>query len=140
MLAIRPMARPDVPAVASLLTDYMRETFARPWSGSSEALLRDGLGAEMHVLLAVRDAPVGFAAFTRAYDLHHCLPGGVILDLYVAPAHRGLGVALALIAAVARRVRGAGGAFVTGQAVEHPGLREAYERLAMTFPGANCIV
>jgi GNAT superfamily N-acetyltransferase len=139
-LRVRPMERADLLATASLLTDYMHETFGRPWSGSTDALLRDGFGAEMEVLLAVRHGPVGFAAFSRAYDLHHCLAGGVILDLFVGASHRGLGVALALIVAVASHVRARGGAFVKGQTVEHPGLRETYERLAVSFPGADCIV
>jgi GNAT superfamily N-acetyltransferase len=94
----------------------------------------------MDVIVALRGVPVGFAAFSRAYDLHHCVAGGVVLDLYVAPSHRGFGVALALVAAVANRVRDRGGVFVKGQAVEHPGLRETYERIAMSFPGADCIV
>lgn len=44
------------------------------------------------------------------------------------------------LAAVANRVRERGGTFVKGQAVEHAGLRETYERVAMAFPGADCIV
>src|SRR5579863_4448440 len=88
-LEVRLMRREEVPAAVGLLADYMQETFGRPWGGSAEALARDGLGAETELVLALRETPIGFAAFSRCYDLHHCAPGSVILDLYVAPSHRG---------------------------------------------------
>ena len=39
-LELRLMAPEDVPAVVTMLTSYMQETFGRPYGGSAEALLR----------------------------------------------------------------------------------------------------
>ena len=52
-------------------------------AGSAEALHRDGFGREFETYVAVMGdgQVIGFAAWTKSYDLHHCLTGGNILDL-----------------------------------------------------------
>ncbi len=129
----------ELPGIALLIEAYMRETFGVGWSGSVDALRRDGRGSHFEVVAARhRGEPIGFAMLEPTYDVHHCLPGGCIADLYVKPGHRGRGVALRLIAAAATLVRERGGSFIKGQAT--PEARPFYERVAMAFEGADCIV
>ena len=139
---VRAAERGDAPALAALLDAYMQETFRTVWHGSAEALARDGFGREFETLLAVATGgqPIGFAAWAASYDLHHCVRGGDVLDLYVVPPARARGVAAALVCAVARSIREAGGAYVKGHAVEVPAVERLYMRAAMRFPGADVIV
>jgi GNAT superfamily N-acetyltransferase len=125
-----------------LLEVYMRETFKAPWHGSAEALRRDGFGREFetHVAVTGDGCVMGFVAWTKSYDLHHCLTGGYILDLYVAPGSRGRGVAPAFVCTVAAEILRRGGTYVKGQAVDNRAVQRLYARFAMCFPGADCIV
>jgi GNAT superfamily N-acetyltransferase len=138
----RPAALRDVPVLVQLLEAYMRETFKAPWHGSAEALRRDGFGREfeIHVAMTGGEHVMGFLAWRKSYDLHHCLTGGEILDLYVSPDYRGRGVAPALVCAVAAEILRRGGTYVKGQAVEHRVVQRLYARFAMCFPGTDCIV
>ena len=138
----RPAEPRDVPALVALLEAYMRETFKVPWRGSAEALRRDGFGRECEIQVAMTGGGqvMGFMAWRKPYDLHHCLTGGEILDLYVSPECRGRGVAPALVCAVAAEILRRGGTYVQGQAVEHRTAQRLYARLAMCFPGADCAV
>jgi len=139
---VRPAREADVPALVELFHAYMRETFKAPWRGSAEALRRDGLGREFstHVAVGADGGIVGLVAWTRSYDVHHCVAGGYLLDLYVVPEARGRGVAAALACSAAAGIRRAGGAFVKGQAVEERSAQRLYSRIAMRFDGADCIV
>ena len=139
---VRAAKQSDVPALARLLEAYMQETFKVSWRGSAEALRRDGFGREFETHVAVTgDARViGFAAWTKSYDLHHCLTGGYILDLYVAPASRGRGVAPALVCMVAAEILQRGGTYVKGQAVDNRAVQRLYARFAMCFPGADYVI
>jgi GNAT superfamily N-acetyltransferase len=83
---------------------------------------------------------VGFAAWEPSYDVHHCVWGGHVIDMYVRPPVRGRGVAVALLATVAAHVRERGGSYVRGQSVPDPRVQRLYERLAVSFPGASCYV
>ena len=82
----------------------------------------------------------GFVAWMKSYDLHHCMTGGFILDLYVLPESRGWGVAPALVCTVAAEILRRGGTYVQGQAVNNRAVRRLYDRCAMGFPGADYIV
>jgi ribosomal protein S18 acetylase RimI-like enzyme len=132
----------DVPALVQLLEAYMRETFKVPCRGSAEALRRDGFGREFEIQVGMTasERVIGFMAWRKSYDLHHCLTGGDILDLYVSPEYRGRGVAPALICAVAAEILRRGGTYVKGQAVENRAVQRLYARFAMCFPGADCAV
>ena len=110
-------------------------------AGSAEALHRDGFGQEFECQVAVTSdgRVIGFVAWTKSYDLHHCMTGGSILDLYVLPVPRpGRGARLGV------RSRGrdstAGGTYVKGQAVNNRAVQRWYDRFAMGFPGADYIV
>ncbi len=142
VLTIRPALPTDAPDLATLLHAFMQDAFQRPWHGTVDALQRDGCGArfETSVAVASNGAMVGFVAWEGSYDLHHCVSGGHLIDMYVRPSHRGRGVALALVADVADRVRQRGGHYVRGQAVQTPSVQRMDDRIALLFPGAECNV
>ena len=142
MLTVRSALPRDVPDVARLVERFMHDAFSRAWGGSAEALARDGFGAHFDMSVAAKTGAglVGFAAWEGIYDLHHCVPGAHIIDLYVDPSHRGVGVALELLADVAARVRDRGGRFLRGQALPARGLEHLYGRVAVLFPGDECNV
>jgi len=111
----------------------MLETYQEAWSASAR-LLQDGLGSRFRALIAtVAGQAAGFVAWEPAYDLHHCLTGGHVLDLYVDRRHRGRGVAVRLIASTAALVQRAGGAFIKGGAVDAGTGARLYARFAPAF-------
>ncbi len=120
----------------------MGETYDAPWRGSAEALERDALGQRCTLYVAVnRDARVcGFLGWTPSYDLHHCLPGAEVADLYVGPEARGGGLALALSCHVAEAVARSGGRYLKGGAVERGTGRRLYRKLAVCWPDGDCYV
>lgn len=131
MYVIREASPADVHAVAALLREYMRETYDDDWQGSVNGLLQDGFGARFRALIAVlADEALGLLAWEKSYDLHHCLSGGHILDLYVARRHRARGIAVQLIATAAGVVHSEGGAFIKGGAVDSGTGARLYGRFA----------
>jgi GNAT superfamily N-acetyltransferase len=140
MSLVRDAAVEDLTQLAGLLDEYMEETFQRRWAGRREDLGRDVLGKECHTLVAVDDLElVGFAIWQRAYDVHHCLPGGELLDLYVQKAARGSSFAPELLLATIAAVSKTGGKFLRGNGVSAQG-DSLYERFAVTFPGTEFIL
>ncbi|HEX7240820.1 MAG TPA: GNAT family N-acetyltransferase [Longimicrobiaceae bacterium] len=139
---IRPAEASDAPALARLMEAYMRETYRDSWHGSAEALLRDGFGREfeVHVARTREGRVVGLVAWRRAYDLHHCVAGAEIFDMYVVPEFRTRSLGPALVCAVAAEVRRRGGAFIRGQAVDDPAVRRLYGRVAVCSPGVECTI
>jgi GNAT superfamily N-acetyltransferase len=134
MYLIREVGPDDVHILAALLRAYMLETYHDEWRGSVNGLLQDGFGARFRALIAtLADQAVGFAAWERSYDLHHCLGGGHILDLYVAHRHRARGIAVQLIARAAGVIHSEGGAFIKGGAVEGGTGSRLYGRFAPAF-------
>jgi GNAT superfamily N-acetyltransferase len=134
MYLIREVSPDDVQILAALLRAYMLETYHDEWRGNVNGLLQDGFGARFRALIAtLADQAVGFAAWERSYDLHHCLSGGHILDLYVAHRHRARGIAVQLIARAAGVIHSEGGAFIKGGAVEGGTGSRLYGRFAPAF-------
>jgi len=134
MYLIREAGPDDVHILAALLRAYMLETYHDGWRGSVNGLLQDGFGARFRALIATRaDQAVGFVAWERSYDLHHCLTGGHILDLYVAHRHRARGAAVQLIARAAGAIHHEGGAFIKGGAVDSGTGSRLYGRFAPAF-------
>ena len=134
MYLIREASPDDVHILAALLEAYMLETYHDGWRGSVNGLLQDGFGARFRALIAARaDQAVGFVAWERSYDLHHCLTGGHILDLYVAHRHRARGAAVQLIARAAGAIHHEGGAFIKGGAVDSGTGSRLYGRFAPAF-------
>lgn len=109
-LVVRSATAEDLEQVAALLREYMLETYSLEWSGSENALERDVLGSHCNLELAVNGEKevIGVAAWKESYDLHHCVSGGVVLDLYVRPVWRGRAVAVLLVCAVAAAVKDRG--------------------------------
>lgn len=124
----------DVQEMAALMRAYMLETYRETWRGGVAGLLEDGFGMRFRTLLALLEArPVGMLAWEESYDLHHCLTGGHILDLYVVPAHRSRAVAVRLLLAASRIVHAGGGAFIKGGAVDTGTGTRLYGRFAPAF-------
>jgi GNAT superfamily N-acetyltransferase len=134
MYIIREASPEDVQAVAALLRAYMLETYHEEWRGSVTGLLQDGFGARFRTIIATRaNQAVGFLAWEKSYDLHHCLGGGHVLDLYVAQRHRARGIAVQLIARAAEVIHSEGGAFIKGGAVDSGTGSRLYGRFAPAF-------
>ena len=140
MSLVRDAAQEDLPQLAGLLDEYMEETFQRRWAGRREDLGRDALGKECHTLVAVDDLElVGFAIWRMTYDVHHCLRGGELLDLYVQKGARGSAFAPQLLLATISAVSKHGGVFLRGKGVSNQG-DALYDRFAVTFPGTEFIL
>jgi GNAT superfamily N-acetyltransferase len=114
----------------------MQETYHGPWHGTQLGLADDGFGARFDLTVAVgEDALIGFAAWRTTYDLHHCLPGIEVIDMYVRPPQRGRGVAACLLARVAAQATQLGATFMTGGGVETGSARRLYARATMAAGG-----
>jgi len=137
----RAAAPEDSAHPVGLLRANMEETFSVLWRGSERALCEDGFGTYFHVTLATcRTDLIGFEAWRISYDLHNCVNGGEVMDMFVLPRYRGRGVAIVLLASFAREVARDGGKYVKGRSVERPSVRRMYRRFARCFPGADCVV
>ena len=109
---VRPFEPQDAASVSALFGAYMQELFGAQNVMTPERLTA-GCGRHFELMVAAEGAqPVGFAAWREAYDLHHAISGGEVVDFFVAASLRGRGVAVQLVAAVARAVRSRGGAFL----------------------------
>ena len=138
---IRSVSQDDLQALPAILRAYMRETYDAVWHGSAEALARDVAAGRCGILVAEAEGEVvGVVAWTRSYDLHHCVAGGEVIDLYVVPAQRGRGIAPALLCAAAEAVRADGGSYIKGAAVPTGAGGRLYGRVAVCHPEAACIV
>ncbi len=127
--AIRRVILDDLATVIEMLHAYMIEVFAKPWSGTRIQLIADLTAQRLQLAIAEREGvPIGFIAWTTAYDLHHCVHGGELNDLYVVPTARGRGVAPALIAFACQALASEGGVFIKGTAV--PTAVKTYARVA----------
>lgn len=132
----------DIPNLEKLLTAFMQETFQSPWGGTPQKLAHDGFGTEFQMVVAEVENHqlIAFGAWKPSYDLHHCIKGGEVIDLYVDPAYRGWGVAIKLMMAIATQIQQQGGVYIRGQAVENPAVQRLYQRCAHCFPTVECYV
>lgn len=144
---IRSATLDDSATLAVIITAFMQETFQRPWGGTPQKLAQDGLGTALQIVVAeivVAETDnrqlIAFAAWQPSYDLHHCIKGGEVMDMFVEPTHRGRGVAMQLIVAIALQIQQQGGVFIRGQAVENPAVQRLYQRCAHCFPASECYV
>jgi GNAT superfamily N-acetyltransferase len=139
---IRKATRNDIQCLEKLLNIYMQESFQRAWGGTAQRLEQHGFGHEVEMIVAEASEQevVAFAAWVSSYDLHHCMKGGEVIDLYVCPSHRGHGVAMLLIARIAMAIQEHGGTYIKGQALDNPAAQRLYQRCARRFPGTECYV
>src|SRR5215472_1046170 len=109
---VRPFEPDDAAQVSSLFAAYMAEALGGQ-SVMTPARLIEGCGRRFELTVAAADGRiVGFAAWRETYDLHHAVGGGEIADAFVAPSHRGRGVAVQLVAGVAAAIKAREGAFL----------------------------
>jgi len=127
----------ELAPVARLLDDYVRQHLnMAAWPGSLDTFKRDyASGCFNMIVLYRQETIVGFAAWTRSYDLHHCVHGALLLDMYIAPAYRCQGLGAALICAIAAEITRLGWTYMRGQALSGPAAR-LYGRVGIRF-GAN---
>ena len=139
---IRSAGPGDGGMLASLLGAYMSEQFPGHAGSSAAALERDVLSGDsgLRVLVVgVSGQPAGFISWHRVYDMHWAKRGAQVADLYVVPRHRGLGLALALVAAVCATSRRDGGTYLQGGAFDRASpTGRFYERIAVAFDSAEC--
>jgi GNAT superfamily N-acetyltransferase len=139
---IRTAGPGDGEILASLLHAYLTEQFPGHTGATASDLERDVLGGAsgLRVLLVhVHGRAVGFVAWHRVYDMHWAKGGAQVADLYVAPPHRGLGVALALVAAVCAAAGEEGATYLQGGAFDRASpVGRFYERIAVAFDSAEC--
>ncbi len=111
----------------------MQEGYQDSWHGSAEALRRDALGQQstVHLATAADGQLLGFLAWTASYDLHHCVSGAEVMDLYVIPQWRGQGVALILGCAAAAEILRSGGRYMKGTVVEKGSAGQLYRRFGV---------
>ncbi|HTX48790.1 MAG TPA: GNAT family N-acetyltransferase [Caulobacteraceae bacterium] len=109
---IRPFQAHDASFVSALFAAYMAELFGAANAMTAERLVA-GCGRHFELMVAEDGATlVGFAAWREIYDLHNDVLGGEIADFFVAPSHRGRGVAVQLVAGVAGEIKRRGGVFL----------------------------
>jgi GNAT superfamily N-acetyltransferase len=139
---IRKAVQKDVSQLGKLLDAYVRETYQGAWGGNVGLLERHLIENAVEMLLAETPGreTVAFIAWTYAYDLHWCMKGGLIVDLYVCPAHRGRGAAVLLAVCLAEEIQKRGGTFLHGGAVENAVVHRLYNRVAMVQPNGECYV
>lgn len=139
---IRPAIPSDAQTLHALLSDYLAEQFPGHTGTSVAQLERDVLSgvSGLHVLLAeLHGESIGFIGWHRVYDMHWGKSGAQVADLYVVPARRGLGVALALVAAVCAAAHAEGAEYLTGAAYDRASpVGHFYERIAVAFDAAEC--
>jgi GNAT superfamily N-acetyltransferase len=136
---IRTAGRTDVQVLASLLDEYAvghpAERHPRPLARLEEAFFGDQpLGR--FLLAETRDEVVGFAGWTRIYEVYWAIYGGQPIGLYVKPAFRGTGVAAMLLASVCAGIRAEGGQFLW--AAYDDRLAPLYERVAVGDASRSC--
>ena len=112
------MIRPATPADLPVILDFIQqlaayEHLAHACVATQADLAETLFGPRPYAetLLAEADGlPVGLALFFHNYSTFRARPGLYLEDLFVRPEHRGTGVGIALLRAVAREAtrRGAG--------------------------------
>lgn len=127
----------DLTQVSKLIDGYVRQNLNMPaWPCSLATFSRDYVsGCFRMTVIRTNEKLVGFAAWLPSYDLHHCVHGAALIDLYVDPAYRCRGLGPALICAIAAEITGLGWEFMRGQALSGRAAR-LYERCAVRF-GTN---
>ena len=102
-------ATPDDASALAVLIDGFAKGHPAEHHARSMNRMRDAFFGNQpvgHVLLAEKSGTaIGFGAWRKTCDVFWSVYGGVGLGLYVAPPHRGLGVALCIIAAICAEIR-----------------------------------
>ena len=115
-LALRTATAADCPLLERFLLALLSDIGLPPQAGAAGRLQAVGFGADPAFAAVIAERagePIGYALFWPTYDTEGSrLRGGWLADLYVAPAARRDGVALQLMAEVARRTSSRGGSYL----------------------------
>jgi GNAT superfamily N-acetyltransferase len=129
-LAIRSAEPADVPLLLELFRDLaVYEQIEHELHATPELLTRALFGARpvAEALIAMRgEEAAGYAVFYTTFSSFRCREGVWLEDLFVRPEHRRAGVARALLAEVAARVRAREGARLEWSALD-------WNELALSF-------
>jgi len=103
---IRAATRADIPVLVELIGELAEYERARDRVEIDDTMLELALfGPEPSVFARVATAGhlvVGMALYYRSFSTWTGRPGIYLEDLYIRPAHRGLGIGKALLASLAR--------------------------------------
>lgn len=141
-MEIRGAHAKDATPLAVLFQSYVSEAFGADWAGSPEQFAKDIASQDARVLVAENGTRtlVGFVAWARSYDFHHCVRGGTIEDLYIVPQVRNQGLGVRLVLAVAGKIHENGGVFLRGMSVDAPAVAKLYERVAVCHGTQECTI
>lgn len=141
-MKIRSASPVDAAIVGALLADYLRESFPGHLGTSAEVLERDVLSGASGVRVLLAESAgeaVGFTTWNRVYDIHWGKGGAEVGDLYVSQAHRGTGVALALVAAICGAAAEEGLTYLRGGSFDRASaVGRVYEHVAVAMDSAEC--
>lgn len=138
-LVVRRAVEDDLDAIARMVEDFVRGHPAERHPRARERL-RDayfGPAPVARIFVAVRrGAVVGMCQWAPVFDMFWSMRGGRAEWLYVEPAARGHGIALAIIAAICDDVRRSGGELIYGGYGE--ALAPLYERVVEGWANREC--
>ena len=130
----------DAKQLEHLLREMIQESYPAHRGATAAELQRDVLSGSVghRVLIAERECELhGFVSWDMIYDMHWAARGAQIADLYVRPARRGFGLAIALLASCCAEVQRVGGRFIRGGACDEPSVRRLYARFAIVGPNGD---
>lgn len=117
MVTVNPIDASQVEDALTLLDGFQEEIGEPRADDEARARIRDALEQENLEFLVARDGdvPVGLCSLTCGFSTYKASPFALMEDYYVAPTHRGTGVARQLVDAARDRARSKGcHSFVVG--------------------------
>ena len=141
MLVIRDANENDIPAIESMVADFVKGHPAQNHRRPSQALRAAYFGEQpvAHMLIASRHGQiVGMAQWTLVYDMFWAMFGAEAAWLYVRPDRRGSGIVAALLARLCAQAAAAGAQFLHGGGGDGPS--RLYERVAIGHQSRDCYV
>src|SRR6188472_4665755 len=132
MLLIRDANENDIPAIESMVADFVKGHPAENHPRPSQVLRSAYFGERpvAHMLVAERNGQiVGMGQWTLIHDMFWGMFGAEAGWLYVKPRFRGSGIVAALVARLCSEASEAGARFLQGGGGEGPS--RLYERIAI---------